>query len=68
MRPFSIYWLLWLGLGFGIPEGWALFHDQKDTLSYQVWSVEGHGATFVRYFVAAFLLWLLLHMVFQWFK
>lgn len=65
----SIYWLAWLVIGFGGPEFWALGSGhQQNTLSYQVWHVEGQGDTFARYFMAAFLLWLFLHMVFEWFR
>lgn len=65
----SLYWLIWLIIGFGGPELYALLsrHD-RNTLSYQVWHVEGTGATFARYFVAAFLLWLFIHMTFGIFK
>jgi hypothetical protein len=64
----SIYWLLWLVAGFGIPEGYALWTAQyQNTLSDQVWHLEGTGATFTRFFVAAFCLWLGLHFVFRWF-
>lgn len=65
----SIYWLLWIGAGFFPVELWALFTGQPQyTLSDQVWHLEGTGATFARFFVAAFLVWLLLHMVFRAFR
>lgn len=65
----SIYWLIWLVGMFGGPELYAIAtgHDEN-TLSYQVWHLEGTGATFCRYFVAAFLLWLFIHMVFETFR
>jgi hypothetical protein len=68
MTGWSWYWLVWLVIGFGVPEGIALVRNPRDTLSYQVWDLEGTGATFTRFFVAAFLTWLLLHMVFRIFK
>lgn len=65
----SIYWVIWLLVGFGVPEGIALASGRpKNTLSYQVWHLEGTGATFARYMVFAFLLWLLIHMVFEAFR
>lgn len=62
----SIYWLCWIGPMFLGPELFALFtHHPENTLSYQVWHVEGTGETFARWFVGATLLWLLIHMVFR---
>lgn len=66
---FSVYWLFWIVGGFCVPEFWALATGHpENTLSYQVWHLEGTGMTFARYFVAAFLLWLLIHMVFEAFR
>lgn len=66
---FSLYWALWLVVGFGVPEGIALATGHPEwTLSDQVWRAEGTGQTFVRYFVGAFLVWLLLHMVWRLFR
>jgi len=68
-RLFSLYWLAWLVLGFGVPETVALVSGHPErTLSENVWSLEGTGATFARYFVAVFCLWLLLHMVWRLFR
>jgi hypothetical protein len=65
----SLYWLLWLGAGFGVPETVALVTRRpQDTLSAQVWHAEGNGPTAVRYAVGAFLLWLLVHMVWKLFR
>ena len=65
----SWYWLAWILLGFMPVEFWALFTGQPQyTLSDQVWHLEGTGATFQRYVVGAFLLWLLIHMVFRAFR
>lgn len=65
----SLYWLLWLAVGFGVPEGIALATGHaKNTLSYQVWHLEGHGATFWRWTICSFTLWLVLHMTFRIFR
>lgn len=65
----SWYWLAWIVGGFLPVEIWALASRKPQyTLSYQVWHLEGTGSSFARYFVAAFLLWLLLHMVFEAFR
>lgn len=62
----SVYWLVWIVGGFMPVEFWALAKGKPQyTLSYQVWHLEGTGMSFARYFVAAFLLWLLIHMVFE---
>jgi hypothetical protein len=60
----SVYWLLWLVLGFLPLEIWALVTRQPQyTLSDQVWHLEGSGMTAARFAVFAILLWLLIHMV-----
>lgn len=65
----SLYWLIWILAGFLMPELFALISGHPEhTLSYQVWHLEGRGATFARYFVGVFLLWLLIHMVFEKFR
>lgn len=65
----SIYWSIWLFLLFGVPEIYALATGHpENTLSFQVWHLEGTGATFWRFFICAFLVWLLLHMVFRIFR
>lgn len=62
----SIYWAAWIGAGFLPLELWAIASGQPQyTLSDQVWHLEGQGASFGRYFVFAFLLWLLIHMVWR---
>lgn len=68
MNGWSWYWLVWLVAGFGVPEGIALATNVRNTLSFQVWDLEGSGATFMRFVVAAFCLWLFLHMVFRLFR
>ena len=65
----SAYWLVWLAIGFGAPEFYCLYKGKpQNTLSEQVWRLEGPGASFARFMIGAFLLWLLLHMVFRWFR
>lgn len=65
-NAWSLYWAAWLFTGFGVPEAIALISGHpENTLSYQVWHLEGTGATFYRYFVFSFLLWLLIHMVWR---
>jgi hypothetical protein len=63
----SVYWALWLGVGFLVPELYWLFKNPVNTLSYQVWRMgqvgSGHPWTFAHYFIAVFMLWLLGHFV-----
>jgi hypothetical protein len=62
----SLYWLLWLVVGFLIPEMIAIFSGHtENTFSDQIWHLEGNGATFFRWVVAATLAWLFLHMTFR---
>ncbi len=61
----SLYWLIWIVIGFGIPEAAALATNWQNTLSAQVWHAEGTGPTIIRYMVAAFIIWLFGHMVFE---
>lgn len=68
------YWLVWLVIGFGVPEAWAIIsgHPQY-TLSDTVWrifQVEPLDPTpwhwkFVHFILAAFMLWLTGHFVFR---
>lgn len=65
-NAWSLYWLLWLVVGFGLPEFYSIFAGSvRNTLSYQVWHLEGTGETFWRYVIGAFLVWLFCHMVFE---
>jgi len=65
----SVYWGAWIVIGFGVPETIALMSKRpQNTLSDQVWRLEGSGATFSRYMVFSLLLWLLIHMVWRTFK
>ena len=58
-----IFWLIWALAGLGY-EIWALASGHPaDTLSEQIWHLEGHGWTFARYMVATLLVWLTLHLV-----
>lgn len=62
----TAYWIAWITIGFLPLEIWALASRKPQyTLSDQVWHLEGQGASFARYFVFAFLLWLLVHMVWR---
>ncbi len=71
MRPGTVYALLWITwiTAFLAIELSAIFtgHSQF-SLSDFVWRLEGTGRTwtFLRYFIAVFLLWLFGHMVFRW--
>jgi hypothetical protein len=68
-NAWSLYWALWIGIGFLPVELIALISGHpENTLSDQVWHAEGNGATAMRYFVASFTLWLFFHMVFRKFK
>lgn len=71
----SFYWIIvWFGVLFLGPEIWALKNDPRNTLSYQVWHLEGFGLTglaqnplhwsFAHYVVAAGVVWLVGHFVF----
>ena len=62
---YSLYWAAWLVVGFLAPELYALSTDHNNTLSAQVWHLDGHGLSFGRYFVSAFTLWLWLHFTFR---
>jgi len=62
----KIFWLIWVAAG-AVVEITALIKDVRGTLSYQVWSLEGSGATAMRFFVGAFLLWLFIHLTFRLF-
>lgn len=65
MNGWSWYWVAWIVLGFGIPEGYALATNAKNTLSWQVWDAESFGGLWVRVPVFIFCLWLLVHMVWR---
>lgn len=71
MDPFTIAWIAW-GLAFVAIEGKALANKQPgDTLSEHVWKWfdvrgKGKGWTFMRFALAAFMVWLTGHFVFGW--
>jgi hypothetical protein len=69
----TFYWfVIWLGLGFGVPEAWALFsHHPERTLSECAWRlldvVPGNTFwqwTFLHFLVSFLLFWLFLHITF----
>jgi hypothetical protein len=65
----SLYWLVWLFFGFFLPEMYCLATgNSQNTLSDQVWHLEGTGATFFQWVVGALFLWLFLHMTFRLFR
>jgi hypothetical protein len=62
----SLYWLLWILIGFLPMELYALASGHSEwTLSWQFWNLEGSGATFWRWVVASLFLWLFVHMVWR---
>ena len=68
----SLYWLLWIGPLFLIPEFIALFTNPRNTLSYQVWHLAGVGQpgqwSFAHFVILAFCVWLSFHFVLGWFR
>lgn len=69
----SLYWLIWMGIGFLPLEMWALFSgNPQDTLSDQVWRLTGQGTTttwtFGHYMILVFCIWLLGHFAFGWWR
>jgi hypothetical protein len=72
----SFYWIVvWFGVLFLGPELYAIFTNPKNTLSYQVWHLEGMGLkglaqnplnwSFGHYVVFAGMVWLIGHFVFD---
>jgi hypothetical protein len=68
----ALYWILWLVVGFGVPECVALArHKYNNTLSECVWrwcqvtpgNTLAHW-TALHVFVALLMLWLFFHIVF----
>ena len=69
-RLYAVLWIGWLA-AFLVIEFSALFAGRPQyTLSDYVWRLEriNQAWTVVRYFVAAFCIWLALHMTFGWFR
>ena len=74
MSGWSWYWLAWVLIGFGIPEGVAIFRNQTvgpgnrlRTLSQNVWKLfkikDEEGWHWRRALLAIGMVWLLVHMV-----
>ena len=71
MTGFRLYWLLWLIVGFVVPETYALITNARNTLSWTVWDWFGVRAgvpishwTFLHFLLLAFMVWLAFHFVF----
>jgi hypothetical protein len=74
----SVYWIaIWFGALFLGPELFWLWKDPKNTLSYQVWHLEGLDFahlfslgtwTFGHYVVFVMMIWLTLHFGFGLFR
>lgn len=67
---YVIAWIAWIAL-FMLIEFSALWTGHsRFSLSELVWKLEriNRAWTFLRYFVAAFCVWLFGHMVFQWWR
>lgn len=71
MTGWQWYWLTWLVVFFGVPEGYALFTNPKNTLSWTVWNWFGvrQGVpvwqwSVMHLLLAAVLVWLLGHLAF----
>lgn len=68
----GLYWALWLLVGFGVPEAWALAtHRPQNTLSDTVWSwfdvVPGKTIaewSILHFILLVFLLWAFGHLAF----
>lgn len=71
MTGMRLYWLLWLAVGFGVPETYWLFANTKNTLSWTIWDWFGvrQGVPVWQWSVMHLLLgvvlvWLLGHLAF----
>lgn len=64
LNPWAWFWLSWALVG-GVAEVIALSTNSKNTLSAQVWALEGTGATITRWIVGAFTFWLAIHLTFD---
>lgn len=71
---FSLYWLLWLGVGFCVPEMFALWrHESYNTFSDNVWHLEkAYGPnwlpwhwSFLHLMITFFMIWLTGHFAFR---
>jgi hypothetical protein len=67
----SFYWLLiWFFLGFGVPETISLIKNSNNTLSAQVWHLEGNFGppwtwNAVHFLLAAGFIWLAGHFIYH---
>ena len=61
----SLAWLVWALSGAVFEVVMLALRRPQDSLSAQVWHLEGTGLTAARYAVAAGLLWLSVHLVFK---
>jgi hypothetical protein len=71
MTGMRLYWLLWLAVGFVVPETYWLLVNTKNTLSWTIWGWFGvrEGVPVWQWSVAHLLLavilvWLLGHLAF----
>ena len=67
---YAVLWIFWIASFLAI-ELSALWRGHSEyTLSEFVWRLEqlGKAWTFLRFFICAFCIWLLLHMAFGWFR
>lgn len=75
MTKWDWYWLAWLGVGFLVPEVYALITNYKNTLSETTWRWFGvmkneplNHWSVQHYVLMAFMAWLFCHMVFRIFR
>lgn len=75
-NAWSFYWIIiWFGCLFLGPELYALWKNPQNTLSYQIWHLEGMGLkglaqnplnwSFGHYAMAAMMIWLAGHFIFR---
>ncbi|MER6350687.1 hypothetical protein ABT186_02225 [Streptomyces sp. NPDC001634] len=71
MTGWRLYWLLWLIVGFCVPETYTLITNARNTLSWTVWDWFGvkEGVplshwTFLHILLLLFMFWLFFHFVF----
>lgn len=72
MTGMQWYWLGWIGLGFLVPETYALFTRPENTLSETVWTWFGvmknqsvSQWSIQHYLLLVFVVWLAGHMAFR---
>lgn len=64
MTGWQWFWAGWVALG-AVAEGIALATNYRNTLSEQVWALEGHKGSLVQLGVGVFTGWLFVHMTFH---